>query len=189
MRWDRLFADLSADLDAQADAELETEIADRTRYERAQLRLVDRLRGAAGLRLDIRIAGVGTLSGVLGGVGPDWCMLRTGDPGAHPVEQVVRLGAVLEVRGLATYSATPGSEGAVAARFSLAAVARHLARDRAVVTLIMVDGGQATGTVEMAGADIVELSGRRVDDMGWDRATREAPRRTIPLEAIAVIRQ
>lgn len=182
MRWDRLFADLSAEFDAAAEADIEAEIADRTRGERARLRLVDRLRGSADLPVDLGVLGVGVITGVLRGVGPDWCLLQSAGG-----DYVVRLAAVLEVRGLAAYSAAPGSEGAVAARFSLAAVVRRLARDRAVVSLIRVDGGVLTGTVEFAGADMLELAYGRADEP--DRRTAEIrERRTIPLGAVAVIR-
>lgn len=182
MRWERLLADLSAEMDAATDAELESEVADRTRSERARLRLVDRLRGSIDVDIDIRVNGVGGLSGMLRAVGPDWCVLQaaTGD-------HVVRLGAVLEVRGLAGYSAVPGSEGVVAARFTLATVVRRLARDRAVVTLLQVDGRVVTGTVELAGADLVEMSDRRSDEPGWSRGGEQL-RRTIPLESVAAIR-
>ena len=81
MRWERLFADLTAEFDASADATLESEIADRIRSERSRLRLVDRLRGSIDQRLDVRVLGVGVISGTLRGVGPDWCLLRAGDRG------------------------------------------------------------------------------------------------------------
>lgn len=183
MRWERLFADLAAELEAEADADIEAEIADRTRGERARLRLVDRLRGSGDLPLDVRVLGVGTVSGVLRGVGPDWCLLHA--PGA---DYVIRLGAVLEIRGLAPHSAAPGSEGPVAARFSLAAVVRRLARDRAVVSLTQVDGGVVTGTVEFAGIDLLEMTYGRADEPDWHRAADSRVRLTVPLEAVAVLR-
>lgn len=183
MRWERLFADLAAELDASEHAELESEIADRTRSERARLRFVDRLRGSPELPLLVRVLGGTTVSGTLRGVGPDWCLLR-GAAG----DQVVRLGAVIDVVGLATRSVEPGSEGEVAARFSLAAVVRRLARDRAIVTLLQVDGGVVTGTVDLAGADVLEITDRRSDDPGWSRGSPSATRRTVPLDAVAVIR-
>lgn len=183
MSWERLFADLAAEFDAAADADLESEIADQTRDARARLRLVDRLRGALGLPLEVRVLGVGAVSGVLGGVGPDWCLLQ-----AAGGDYVVRLGAVLEIGGLAPHSAAPGSEGAVTARFSLAAVARRLVQDRAIVTLIQVDGGLVTGTMEVAGTDVLEMTPGRADEPGWRRRSGVSSRRTIPLAAVAVIR-
>ncbi len=183
MRWDRLFADLTAELEASEQAELESEIADRTRSERARLRFVDRLRGSSGLPLVLRVLGGTTVSGSLRAIGPDWCLLRDA-AGDH----VVRLGAVLDVVGLAARSVEPGSEGEVEARFALAAVVRRLARDRAVVTLLQIDGGLVTGTIDFAGADVLEVTDRRSDDPGWSRGSGGAVRRTVPFDALAVIR-
>lgn len=183
MRWDRLFADLSAEFEAVEQAELEAEIADRTRSERARLRLVDRLRGSVEQPLEVRVLGGTTVAGVLSGVGPDWCLLQ-GAAG----DQVVRLGAVLDIVGLAARSVEPGSEGEVAARFALAAVVRRLARDRAQVTLVQTDGGLVTGTIDLAGVDVLEVTDRRLDEPGWSRGSRAALRRTVPFEAIALIR-
>lgn len=183
MRWDRLFADLTAELEASEQADLESEIADRTRSERARLRFVDRLRGSPDLPLAVRVLGGTTVSGTLRGIGPDWCLLR-GTAGDH----VVRLGAVLDVVGLAPRSVEPGSEGEVAARFSLAAVVRRLGRDRTIVTLLQVDGGLVTGTVDLAGADVLEITDRRSDEPGWSRGSGVAARRTVPFDAVAVIR-
>lgn len=184
MRWDRLFADLSAEFDAAAQDELESDVADRTRSARARLRFVDRLRGSLELPLDVRVLGGSTVSGNLLGVGPDWCLLR-----GRVDDHVVRLGAILDVVGLAARAVEPGSEGEVVARFSLAAVVRRLARDRAVVSVLQADGGLVTGTVDLAGADVLELTDRRADEPGWSRGSRAAAvRRTIPFEAIALIR-
>lgn len=183
MRWERLFADIAAELEAATEADIESEIAERTRGERARLRLVDRLRGSADLPVDVAVLGFGTVAGVLRGVGPDWCLLQ-GAGGDY----LVRLGAVVEISGLAAYSSAPGSEGAVAARFSLAAVVRRLARDRAIVSLTRVDGGVVTGTVQFAGTDLLEMTYVRADEPGWQRPVESAVRRTIPLEAVAVIR-
>lgn len=183
MRWELLFADLSAELEAAGDIELQADLADQTRSQRARLRLVDRLRGSADQPLVLRVLGAGVIAGTLRGVGPDWCLLRSAG-----TDHLVRLGAVLEVRGLAPYSAAPGSEGVVAARFTLAAVVRRLARDRAVVTVIQVDGHLVTGTVEMAGADLLEMSERRADEPGWS-SPAPADRRTLPFDSVAAVRQ
>lgn len=185
MRWDRLFADLAAEFDASSDAELQSEITDRIWAERARLRLVDRLRGSADRVLDVRLLGAGSITGSLRGVGPDWCLLSTG-----LMDNVVRLGAVLDIAGMAAYSAEPGSEGAVAARFGLTAVVRRLARDRAFVSVLQVDGGLITGVVELAGADILELTNRQPNEPRRMRGAEasQVVRRTVPLDAIAVIR-
>lgn len=184
MRWDRLFADLSAELEAVERAEHEAEVADRTRSELARLRLVDRLRGSIELPLEVRVLGGTMVSGALRGVGSDWCLLQ-GAAG----DQVVRLAAVLDVVGLNARSVEPGSEGEVAGRFSFAAVVRRLGRDRTAVTLVRTDGGLVTGTVDLAGVDVLEITDRRSDEPGWSRGSAAALRRTVPYAAIALVRQ
>lgn len=185
MRWERLFGDLEAELEAVEAAELESEIAERTRSERARLRLVDRLRGSVGRSVVLRVSGVGQLIGEIRAVGADWLLVRPED-GA---DRLVRSAALLELTGLAASSAAAGSEGAVAARFSLSAVLRGLARDRTVVTITLVDGSARTGTVEIAGADLVEISDRRHDEPGFAGPLEATVRRCVPLVALAVIRE
>lgn len=184
MRWERLFADLEAELEAADTAELESEIAERTRFERARLRLVDRLRGSVGQPVTVRVNGTEPLTGMIRAVGVDWLLVRPAD-GA---DRLVRLAALLDIVGLAPSSAARDSEGAVAARYSLAALLRGLARDRTVVTLTLVDGSSRTGTIEVAGADVVELSDRRHDEPGLG-APPGANRRAVPLAALALVRE
>lgn len=185
MRWERLFADLEAELEAAETAEHESEVADRTRSERARLRLVDRLRGSIGRSVAARVNGAGQLTGEIRAVGVDWLLVRPAD-GA---DRLVRTSALLELTGLAASSATRGSEGEIAARFSLALVLRGLARDRTVVTITLVDGSSRTGTIDVAGADHLELSERRHDEPGFADPSGSGPRRCVPLGAIAVVRE
>lgn len=185
MRWERLFGDLEAELEAFEAAELESEIAERTRSERARLRLVDRLRGSVGRSVVLRVSGAGQLTGELRAVGLDWLLVRPPD-GA---DRLVRTTAVLELAGLASSSAAEGSAGVVASRFSLSAVLRGLARDRTVVTITLIDGSARTGTIEVAGADLVEISERRHDEPGFAGPPGAAVRRGIPLAALAVVRE
>lgn len=185
MRWERLFADLEAELEAAETAELESEIAERTRSERARLRLVDRLRGSVGRLVVLRVSGAGQLSGEIRAVGVDWLLVRP-DDGA---DRLVRTAALLELSGLAPSSTARGSEGEIAARFSLASVLRGLARDRTVVTITLVDGSSRTGTIELAGADVVEISDRRYDEPGFAASSGPVGRRSVPLAAVAVVRE
>jgi len=185
VRWERLFGDLEAELDAAEEAELEAEIAERTRAERSRLRLVDRLRGSVGRAVRLRVSGADQLTGEIRAVGSDWLLIRPVD-GA---DRLVRTAAVLEIEGLVPSSAAVGSEGVVAARFGLTAVLRGLARDRTVVTITLVDGSARTGTIEMAGADVVEFSDRRHDEPGFTGQRVTAARRTIPSSALAVVRE
>lgn len=185
MRWDRLFADLEAELAAADAAELEAEIAERTRSERAKLRLVDRIRGSVGHSVQVRVNGAGQFAAEIRAVGADWVLVRPVD-GA---DRLVPIAALLDLSGLAASSAGAETGGVVAARFSLAAVLRGLARDRAIATITLVDGSSRTGTIEVAGADLVEISDRRHDEPGFAALPSAAGRRCVPLAAIAVVRE
>jgi hypothetical protein len=197
MRWERLFDDLEAQLDAASSAELAAEVADRSRREAARLRLVDRLRGNEGARLQVSLAvraaegagpagdavaesgsGHGSVVGRLDRVGADWLLLD-GTGG----EVLVPLGAVVCVSGLGPGSAEPGSEGAVGARLGLGHVLRALARDRAEVNLLLIDGSRRTGRIDRVGADHVELAAY---DPGEPR--RVVATLTVPFVGLACVR-
>lgn len=175
MRWDRLFDDLEAQLEAGVSRELEAEVADRTRRERAQLALVDRLTALVdGPSVELRVAGVGTVRGVVSGAGPQWVLLdlRAGStPGAPRLSSgdlgggtpdrpvLVAATAIRAVVGLGG-ARTPG---VVAKGFGLGAALRAISRDRAVVDVVDVDGGVVTGTVDAVGQDLVEVAEHPAD--------------------------
>ena len=76
MRWERLFDDLEAQLRSDETRELAAEVADRTRRERALVGLHERFAAAADRAVvEIRVAGVGLLRGLVTGSGPDWVLL------------------------------------------------------------------------------------------------------------------
>ena len=76
MRWERLFDDLEAQLSSDETRELAAEVADRTRRERALVGLHERFAAAADRTVvEIRVAGVGLLRGLVTGSGPDWVLL------------------------------------------------------------------------------------------------------------------
>ena len=56
MRWDRLFDDLEAQMDGDAQRERDLEVSDRTRRERAQLGLHERLTAHRGERVELTLA-------------------------------------------------------------------------------------------------------------------------------------
>ena len=76
VRWERLFDDLEAQLRTEEARELAAEVADRTRRERALVGLHDRFAAAADRTVvELRVAGVGLLEGLVTGSGPDWVLL------------------------------------------------------------------------------------------------------------------
>jgi hypothetical protein len=182
MRWAELFRDLEAQAEAVAAAELVGEVADRTRRERSRIRVVDRLRAGVGRDVAVTVSGGGTLRGAVLDCGPDWLLLA--EEGGR--EALVALGAVLVVAGLDPASAAePGSEGVVASRCGLGVALRGLARDRAPVTCVVLDGSSMTGTVDRVGADHLELAAHAVGE----RRPRGAALRLIPFEALALVRR
>jgi hypothetical protein len=151
MRWDRLFEDLEAQLAVEEVRELTSEVADRTRRERALIDVHTRLLANVdapdvGLRLPGRV-----LTGRLVDVGPDWALLETTP--ARPA--LVALGAVRAVTGLGPGARTPS---VVAKRFGLGAALRAVSRDRAAVEIADLEGRPATGTIDVVGADHLELA-------------------------------
>lgn len=183
VRWESLFADLDAQMDQLEAAELAAEVADRTRREVAQLRLVDRLRPAFGHVLTVSTVGGGSVTGRVGGVGQDW-LLVAADRG---VECLVPLGAVGAVSGLGSVTAAPGSEGKVAAKLTLGYALRGVARDRAPVSVGLRDGTAVTGTIDRVGADFFELAEH---DLAQVRRRRDVTGvRTIPFAGLALVRR
>lgn len=149
MRWERLFDDLDAQLASEALRERSAEVADRTRYERAQVDVQARLLGSVGgppvtLRLAAR-----SLVGTVREVGPDWVLLHTAD-----VSCLIPTAAVCTISGLAPGVVLPS---AVARRFGLGSALRGISRDRSVVDLA-AGGMRLTGTIDVVGADHVELA-------------------------------
>lgn len=182
MRWSRLFADLDSQVDAMLGAELGSEVAERTRIEVAQLRLVDRLRTAAGHPIAAHCAGAGPVGGRLDRVGADWLLLS--DPSGS--ESLVPLGAVLAVSGLGRWSAPPGAEGRVAHELGLRHVLRGIARDRSQVRIVLTDGAALAGTVDRVGFDFLELAEH---PSGEPRRPGSVLRvRTVPFAGIGVVR-
>jgi len=157
MRWDRLFDDLEAQLAVEDAHELEAEVADRVRRERALLDVHTRLLANLGTTLAaLRLPGR-TVAGRLVDVGPDWALVEPAPE--RPV--LVALLAVRAVSGLGPGARTPS---VVAKRFGLGAALRAVSRDRAAVEVCDVDGRAATGTIDVVGADHLELAEHAPDE-------------------------
>lgn len=181
MRWDDLFADLEGQLEAAQAAELAGEVSDRTRRETALLGLADRLRPSVGAALTVAASGAGALHGRLLDVGVDWLLLEeTGR------EVLVRSAAVLGVTGAGAASEVPGSEGDVGRRLDLRWALRGLARSRAGVQVVLVDGTALAGTLDRVGADHVDLAEHPPGEARRAAAVRQV--RLVPLTALAVVR-
>lgn len=160
MRWDQLFADLAAQLEEAGAAELAGEVADRTRREIAALTLVDRARAAIGHQVRVQLLGPEVVSGLLLEVGAQWVLLR--DDGGRDV--LAPWSAVVSIVGLGLESTAPAEGGLVFRRLGLTAALRAIARDRAVVSVGLVDGAVVSGTFDRVGLDFVEISEHAVGD-------------------------
>jgi hypothetical protein len=182
MRWQALFDDLEAQIEAAEAADLQAEVADRTRREVALLRVVDRLRAAAGHPVAVSVHGAGVVHGRLLDVGEDWALLEE----SAGREALVPLEAVLAITGLGLRTGVPGSEGEVGRRLDLRWALRGLARNRAGVTIVLRDGSAVTGTLDRVGSDHVDVAERTPGEARRASAVRQV--RLIPLAALALLR-
>jgi len=181
MRWDRLFDDLQAQLDADGQRELDLEVSDRTRRERAQVGLHERLIAHKGMGVELRLAAGFLVSGTVADAGSDWLLVHDrGDRGS-----LVPFGAIVAINGLGARAAV-GAGLATAKRFGLGYALRGLCRDRCVVSLADIGGSVATGTIDAVGADALDLSEHPADVAR--RAENVVARRVIPFTAIVVVR-
>jgi hypothetical protein len=181
MRWDRLFDDLQAQLDADGQRELDLEVSDRTRRERAQVGMHERLIAHRGLGVELRLAAGVLVSGSIADAGSDWLLVHErGDRGS-----LVPFGAIVAINGLGARAAV-GAGTATAKRFGLGYALRGLSRDRAVVSLTDIAGSVTTGTVDAVGADALDLSEHPSDVAR--RAENIVARRVVPFTAIVVVR-
>ena len=180
MRWDRLFDDLAAQLAVDEARELEAEVADRTRRERALLDVHTRmLANVEAARVGLRLPGR-VIAGRLD-QRPVRPHIRETAPG-RPC--LVALAAVRGITGLGPGARTPS---VVAKRFGLGAALRAVSRDRAVVELADVDGRAATGTIDVVGADHLELAEHAPDELR--RAANVTGRVLVPFWSLGSVRR
>lgn len=150
MRWEELFDDLEAQLGAEERRERDSEVADRTRRERASITLVARLASSVGGHLGLRLLTGARVRGELLDLGQDWLLLRLESGG----EAVVPVPALVGVSGLQSRASAAVS----ARRFGLGYALRGLSRDRAHVAVTDVSGQVLTGTIDVVGADVLDLA-------------------------------
>ena len=136
-----------------------------------------------GQPLAVRLVGAGVIEGELRAVGPDWLLLA--EVGGR--EALVAAQSVVWIGGLAAQAAVPHGEGQVAARLDLAYALRGLVRDRSAVTLTLVDGSTATGTLDRVGADFVEMAEHAPGEPRRHDAVRAV--RAYPLTSLVVVRR
>ena len=181
MRWDRLFDDLQAQLDADGQRELDLEVSDRTRRERAQVGLHERLIAHRGLGVELRLAAGAQVCGTVADAGLDWLLVHDrGERGS-----LVPFGAIVAITGLGVRAAA-GQGVVTAKRFGLGYALRGLSRNRSVVSLADISGSVTTGTIDAVGADALDLSEHPADVAR--RAENIVARRIVPFTAIVAIR-
>lgn len=178
-RWDLLSTDLEADLDAHEVGERRLASAEIARAELAGLHLADRLRAGVGRPLVVTVLGLGRIEGRASGLGPDWLRMDLTVP---PRTLVLRLDAVLVVTGLGT-TAAGAAAGAVSARLGIGSVLRDLARGRLGVQVHLLDGARLSGTVDMVGADHLELAEHADGEPRRRAAVRD--QLVVPLSGVA----
>jgi hypothetical protein len=197
VRWERLFADLEAQLSSDEARELAAEVADRTRRERALVGMHERFAAAVDRSVvEMRVAGVGLLRGLVTGSGPDWVLLD--HRAEHPLTVVPPSGAqrrierpvlvaTAAIRSVTGLAAGAEHTGAVAKGFALGSALRAVSRDRAVVDVVDVEGSVLTGTIDGVGQDFVEVAEHSADLPR--RAENILGVRAVPFAGIAVVRR
>jgi hypothetical protein len=181
VRWERLFEDLEAQAAALDDADLRSEVAERTRMEVARLSFAQRLHGAVGGEIGLRLLGGQTVRGPAIRCGGDWVLL------AGAEEVLVRHRAVVAATSLPPRATAASGIGVVTSRLSLRAALRAIARDRSRVIIGLVDGTRATGTPDRVGDDWLDLAVHDADQS--PRRSEVGMRWTIPLEAVSSVRR
>ncbi|HET8987811.1 MAG TPA: hypothetical protein VFN43_04795 [Humibacillus sp.] len=169
MRWERLFDDLEAQLASDDAHDREAEIADRTRRERALIGLHAKLLANVGSHLGWWIGGQALTARVVD-VGPDWVLTEPAP--ARPV--LLRLESVRSVSGLRHGAQAPS---VVARRFTLGLALGAISRDRAPVGIRDIDGRMLVGTIDVVGADHVEVAEHPADE----------PRRPANVTAVSLV--
>lgn len=155
MRWDALFEDLEAQLASERSLGLESEISERARVEIAGIDVADRLRGAIGQKVDVKLRSGTLLSGALSHVGSEWLVL---DEGRH--QWLVPAAAVLTYQGLGRQARAAQSKAAQ--RLGLASALRVLARDRAELAVHLLgstpEERAMRGVIDRVGRDHLDLA-------------------------------
>lgn len=176
VRWERLFDDLEAQVAARARLELDAEVAERTRLERSRITLGERLVGALGSEVTLRLRGGAVVRGRLEDCGDGWLLVvETGGRQA-----LVPTLAVLGVSGLGS-----PRDDTRARRFGVGSALRLISRDRRAVVVVDVDGGSVHGTIDAVGADAFDIAEHPLDSPR--RAEHVHGERVVPFASVAAI--
>ncbi len=189
LRWERLFADLENRYEDLLDADEAAERADRERVAFGTVTASQRLAGAIGSPVRVRLQGGAVVGGQLRSTGADWLLLAE----AAGRECLICWQAVIAIEGIA--GTTGPEQTALELRLNLRRALRGLARDRAPLVLALTGwrGGLAAGsfdassahdpvaevvgTIDRVGADFVELA----QHAAWE------PRRSATVRAVALV--
>lgn len=161
---------------ARARLELDAEIAERTRLERSRITLGERLVGASGADLTLRLRGGSVVRGRVEDSGEGWLLLTE----AGSRQLLVSTPAILGVSGLGR-----ARDDTRARRFGVGSAVRIISRDRRAVVVIDVDGGSVHGTIDAVGADAFDIAEHPLDSPR--RPEHVHGERVIPFAAVAVI--
>lgn len=177
MSMERMFEDLEARLEHLEGEEIRANAEELGRAERAQLTLLDRLRGSLGRRVRVHLRAGGIVEGSIAEVSDAWIVL--GDAEGR-VRAIVARAAVAGIEGLAARSRP--QEGARPGR-SFASLLRALARDRDLVR-VTCEGIEVTGRFSGIGSDSADLA---VLPTG-ERSALGGGTITLALDAVSVVR-
>lgn len=169
---------MEAHVREQELSERRAEVADRTRRERAGIRVVDRLLAHEG-EIDIVLTTSRSIRGRLEDLGDGWCTVA----GSHS-QHLVALAAVVQIAGLGSRADT-GQSTRTVRRLSLGYALRALSRDRATVRVDDVLGRTVTGTIDNVGGDFVEVTEHPLDVPR--RPENVLGRRLLPTTAIVCV--
>ncbi len=189
MRWERLFADLENRYEDLLDADEAAERADRERVAFGAVTASQRLTGALGAPVRVRLQGGAVVGGQLRSMGADWLLIAE----AAGRECLICWRAVIAVEGIT--GSTGPERTPLEARLDLRRALRGLARDRSPLVLGLTGwrGGLAAGSFDASSAhdQVAEVVGT-IDRVGADFvevATHAPwePRRSATVRAVALV--
>jgi len=172
-----LLAGLEAQAQAMDAASDDAAAEDLARAERAQIPLLDRLRAADAIVIDV--VDHGPVAGAVIDVGRDVAIIESAD-GTWAVP----------AWGMAAVIGAPStalSAGEIGGRLGLASVARAWARERSVVRVLRRGAAPLDGTIDRVGADHLDLAEH---DPGMPRTSEQVRRSVaVPLRSITALRR